>query len=69
MSLVNQSKNIDGGKWSINHAKMVAFMVAFYGTCQSSKFGGIYGRILWDLSIKQIWWHLWQHFIGHVNHI
>ena len=28
-----------------------------------------YGGILWDLSIKQIWQHLWWHFIGHVNHI
>ena len=27
--------------------------------------GGIYGGILWDMSIKQIWWH----FIGHANHI
>ena len=42
MSLANQSENIEGGKWSISHAKMVAF----YGTCQSSKFGGIYGGIL-----------------------
>ena len=47
MSLANQSKNIDGRKWSINHAKMAAF----YGTCQSSKFGGIYGGILQDMSI------------------
>ena len=51
MSLANQSKSIDGGKWSINHAKMAAFMVAFYGTCQSSKFGGISGSILQDMSI------------------
>ena len=51
MSLANQNKNIDSGKWSVNHAKswhlwqhfmgpvyqanLVAFMVAFYRTCQS----------------------------------
>ena len=50
MSLANQNENIDGRKWSINHAKwwhlwwhfmgpvkqiLVAFMVAFYRTCQS----------------------------------
>ena len=51
MSLANQNKNIDSGKWSINHAKwwhlwghfmgpvnqanLAVFMVAFYRTCQS----------------------------------
>ena len=50
MSLANQNENIDGGKCSINHAiwqhlwqhfmgpvnqtNLVAFMAAFYRTCQ-----------------------------------
>ena len=51
MSLANQNENIDGRKWSINHAKwwhlwwhfmgpvnqanLAAFMAEFYRTCQS----------------------------------
>ena len=47
MSLANQNESIDGGKWSINHAKWQHFM----GPVNQASFGGIYGSILEDMSI------------------
>ena len=51
MSLANQNKNIDGGKWSISHAKWQHLWWHFMGPVNQASFGGIYGGILEDMSI------------------
>ena len=52
MSLAKQNKSIDGGKWSINHAKWQHLWQHVMGPVNQASFGGIYGGILEDMSIK-----------------